>query len=51
MVGVSSFGAEVSMVCDGWVVLTISEERETTSLGKSPLRTVLYQDAEVFRHL
>ena len=28
MVGVSSFGAEVSMVCDGWVVLTISEERK-----------------------
>ena len=30
MVGVSSFGAEVSMVCDGWVVLMISEERKTS---------------------
>ena len=30
MVGVSSFGAEVSMVCNGWVVLTISEERKTS---------------------
>ena len=25
MLGVSSFGAEVSMVCDEWVGLTISE--------------------------
>ena len=30
MMGVSSFGAEVSMVCDGWVVLTISDERKTS---------------------
>ena len=30
MVGVSSFGAEVSRVCDGWVVLTISEEGKTS---------------------
>ena len=29
MVGVSSFGAGVSMVCDGWIVLTISEKRTT----------------------
>ena len=30
IVGVSSFGAEVSMMCDGWVVLTIGEERKTS---------------------
>ena len=29
MVGVSSFGAGVSVVCNGWVVLTISEEHKT----------------------
>ena len=33
MVGVSSFGAEVSMLGDGWVVLTISLKRKTCVWG------------------